>query len=224
MKKLFVVTIVLFSILSAKAQNVDVFVKGGIGLSNWIGNDAGGLDPKFSSRVGVGLDVHGKKVWGIRTGLNFAVMGMSFNPDYILSGYSRQDIDCKVNQMYFELPLMTTATVGLNDNVDMVIGFGPYMAAGIGGKTSASVDLDGKYISVGADTFGNEDDGNFDVKRFDLGLGVDFNFEIKRIIFGLDMRFGFIKLVDKRTYETLRFVMNSEVRNFSSCIVVGYRF
>lgn len=35
---------------------------------------------------------------------------------------------------------------------------------------------------------------------------------------------GSIKLVDKRKYEALGFAVNSEVRNFASCIVVGYRF
>ena len=68
MKKLFLLlAAVIISLPYAMAQDVDVFVKGGIGMSNYIGKDVEGADVKFSYRLGVGLDVPLENVWGFQT-------------------------------------------------------------------------------------------------------------------------------------------------------------
>ena len=95
----------------------------------------------------------------------------------------------------------------------MSIAAGPYIALGVGGKLTASAEYQGVSGDDSIDLFGDVEDNNAGMKRFDMGLGVNFNFEVKRIIFGLDTRFGLTKV-----YE------DTKAHNISALFVVGYRF
>ena len=97
MKKLFLLLAVILSLQCAMAQDVSFFVKGGIGLSNYIGKDAG-YDAKLSYRIGAGLDVHAQNIWGFQTGLYFTESGAK-------SSLFFETI--KLNPWYIEIPLMT---------------------------------------------------------------------------------------------------------------------
>lgn len=223
MKKLFVVTIVLFSILSAKAQNVDVFVKGGIGLSNWIGKDSEGTDAKFSYRIGMGVDVPIRNIWGFRTGLNLANIGtqMKITDEDLSAGWAIKAIS-KTNQLYLELPILATASFDITDKVGCTVGTGPYFAVGVGGKTKSEITLsDGTVLSDKATTFHDTEDTESLLNRFDAGIGIDVEFEIKHIIFGIDTRFGLYKFYRDDFFGE---VEKYKCYNFSTCLVVGYRF
>ena len=209
MKRLFVIAAVLLSMVGVNAQSkVDVSVKAGVGMSNFIGADSEYCNVKFSYRLGVGLDVPTKDVWGFRTGLYLTGLGTKNSEE----AYGIK-AEAKIKPIYLELPLMATATVPLPGDFKMSIGVGPYLAVGVGGKVTASVDGGrGNSIDESYNVFGDgEDEGG--MRRFDAGLGVDLNFEVKRIIFGLDTRFGLAKpFEDVKTH------------NLSAQFVVGYRF
>ena len=199
MKKLFLLLAVILSLQCAMAQDVSFFVKGGIGLSNYIGKDAG-YDAKLSYRIGAGLDVHAQNIWGFQTGLYFTESGAK-------SSLFFETI--KLNPWYIEIPLMATATIPIGNKFKMSIGAGPYLAAGIAGK------LKNKAGELSKDTnlFGDIEDGNLGFKRFDMGLGINLNFEVKRIIFGIDSKFGLTR-VEK----------GIKSHNLSTQLTVGYRF
>lgn len=209
MKKLFLLlAAVIISLPCAMAQDVDVFVKGGIGMSNYIGKDVEGADVKFSYRLGVGLDVPLENVWGFQTGLYLTGLGAK-NKESI----SGIEAETKLKPIYLELPVMATVNVPLNNDFKMQIGVGPYLALGVGGKAKGSVEYQGQTIEEDIDLFGSVEDGNAGMKRFDCGLGVNINFEVKRIIFGLDTRFGLTNVIE-----------DSKSHNLSAQFVVGYRF
>lgn len=222
MKRLLIVIISTLSLFCAGAQDVTFFVKGGIGASSWNGSDSFGTDPKFSYRLGVGLDKHIKYVWGFQTGLYFTTAGVSMEADNHKTGLDN-DINGKIDQLYLEIPLMATITAPIGKKANIIIGFGPYLAAGVGGKCTASVDLGGGHsVSEDINTFGSMSDGNLGFKRFDAGLALNLNFEIKRIIFGLDTRFGCFKF--SRGTDTYGETYTDKIRNYTGQFVVGYRF
>lgn len=133
------------------------------------------------------------------------------------------DINGKIDQLYLEIPLMATITAPIGKKANIIIGFGPYLAAGVGGKCTASVDLGGGHsVSEDINTFGSMSDGNLGFKRFDAGLALNLNFEIKRIIFGLDTRFGCFKF--SRGTDTYGKTYTDKIRNYTGQFVVGYRF
>lgn len=209
MKKLFLLlAAAIISLPGAMAQDVDVFVKAGVGMSNYIGKDVESSDVKFSYRLGVGLDVPMKNIWGFQTGLYLTGLGSQFSETYMGA-----KLEEKLKPLYLELPIMATVNVPLNDSFKMQIAAGPYLAVGVGGKATASAEYEGRKLEESIDLFGDADDGNAGMKRFDCGLGVNINFEVKRIIFGLDTRFGLTRVLE-----------GSKSHNLSAQFVVGYRF
>ena len=165
MKRLIIAAVALLSLFSATAQNVDFFVKGGIGGSSWNGEDSGGTCPKFSYRIGAGLEKHIKGIWGFETGLYFSSAGVKMDADSGDTGLA-YDLDGTINQLYIEIPLMATITAPFGSRFKLTLAAGPYLAVGVGGKYTASVDLGGGHsVSEKVNTFGSIDDGK-DFKSF----------------------------------------------------------
>lgn len=208
MKKLFLLLAAILSLQCAMAQNVDVFVKGGIGMSNYVGDDTESTDVKCAYKFGVGLDVPLKNIWKFETGLYLNGWGAKEKA----SAYG-VSVTATAKPLYLELPIMAKAAFPLSDKFNMSIAAGPYLALGVGGKLTASAEYQGVSGDDSIDLFGDVEDNNAGMKRFDMGLGVNFNFEVKRIIFGLDTRFGLTKV-----YE------DTKAHNISALFVVGYRF
>lgn len=134
MKRLIIAAVALLSIFSATAQNVDFFVKGGIGGSSWNGEDSGGTCPKFSYRIGAGLEKHIKGIWGFETGLYFSSAGVKMDADSGDTGLA-YDLDGTINQLYIEIPLMATITAPLGSRFKLKLAAGPYLAVGVAGNT-----------------------------------------------------------------------------------------
>lgn len=200
MKKLFLSAILIAcSLVGANAQNVDLSVKAGVGASTWVGDASDGTNCRFAYRVGVGVDVPVKGMWGFQTGLNFEGIGTNFDVPV-------DDIDLYSNQLYLEVPLMATARFDAGSGLDIVVNAGPYLGVGVGGKTKANVGLLDK--SVETDTFG--DNG---LHRFDMGMGLGVNLEIDHFIVGVDTRYGFLHLAD-----------NTKAYNIGLFFNVGYKF
>lgn len=222
MKRLIIAAVSLLSIFSATAQNVDFFVKGGIGGSSWNGEDSGGTCPKFSYRIGAGLEKHIKGIWGFETGSYFSSAGVKMDADSGDTGLA-YDLDGTINQLYIEIPLMATITAPLGSRFKLKLAAGPYLAVGVGGKYTASVDLGGGHsVSEKVNTFGSIDDGNLGFKRFDTGVALNLNFEVKHIIFGLDTRFGAFKF--SRGTDMYGESYTDKILNYTGQFVVGYRF
>lgn len=205
MKKLILSVIVaLCSVFGTVAQNdVSINAFAGIGASGIMGEDADGLNAKFAYRFGVGVDVPFTQLWGFRTGLTFESLGA--NVDY---GDVLNDLDTRMNMLYFEIPLMATATIDTGSALGITFNAGPYIGIGLGGKTRTSYDDDGVSYTQKSDVFG---DNGF--RRFDLGLGFGVNFDIDRFFFGVDTRFGLTSLH-----------ANTSLHNYAVFFGAGYRF
>ncbi len=137
----------------------------------------------------------------------------------------------KVNMLYLELPVMVAARFHLTKTSNLAISFGPYVACGVGGKTS--MDIDEKsipstfgYVTIGGkyklDTFGSMTNGNMGCKRFDAGLGLGVSYEIHRIVLGLESQLGLVKVHDGikefTDYE------DYAPKNVTAFVTLGYKF
>ena len=106
MKKIACIVAGLFVALTMAAQTkVTWSMELGLGMSTWMGKDAGDSSPLFNQKVGVGIDVPLSGLVSFQTGLYWASKGASIDVDYV--GANTQNVvDMHVNQNYFEMPLL----------------------------------------------------------------------------------------------------------------------
>lgn len=211
MRKIVCIVTCLFSVLTMAAQTkVTWSMELGLGMSSWMGKDAGNSSALFNQKVGVGIDVPLSGLVSFQTGLNWVSKGASMDID--LSGADMGVVNMHVNQNYFEMPLLAAFHVGTAANFDMVFSVGPYLAYGISGKRDVDVD----DLTVSCNTFGDskiQEQIVPGLQRFDAGLMGGVALDFKRWTVGLDGEFGLCRLVS-----------NTNIRNLAFFFTAGYKF
>lgn len=202
----------LFTVLTMAAQTkVTWSMEIGLGMSTWMGKDAGNSSALFNQKVGVGIDVPLSGLVSFQTGLNWVSKGAGVDMD--LSGVNNLGrVDVHVNQNYFEMPLLAAFHVGTAANFDMVFTAGPYLAYGVKGKQDIKVD----DLTVSYNTFGDSEVNGVVIpglRRFDAGLMAGVALDFTRWTVGLDGEFGLCKLVSY-----------SKTRNLAFFFTAAYKF
>ncbi len=209
MKRILLVLVCACSLLTVSAQTkVGWSMKLGLGMSTWMGKDAGNSSALFNPKVGVGIDIPLTGLVSFQTGLMWESKGASYN---IRESNSEYDVTC--NQNYFQMPLLAAFHVGTPANFDMVFTAGGYLAYGVKGKNEVEVD----DLTVSWDTFGESmaegvvfSEG---AHRFDAGLQAGVALDFPRWTVGLDGEFGLCKVMP-----------DSKTRNLGIYFTVGYKF
>ena len=220
MKKLFLgLVLTTAGALSTKAQ---VYVQGGLNLANITKTKDGqteknnilpsfnvgilgrlDLDPMFALESGLLLTGHGSKAETYFT-----------NGDYVKT---------KFNPFYLQVPLNAVVKIPLEKESNVFFNAGPYVAIGIGGKSTRESKL-GPLMSnsISSIQFSNddpftsqqEDAGYNKLKRFDFGLNFGGGFQFRHVILKANYGLGLAKINstesnntanDKNKYRTLSF-------------------
>lgn len=209
MKKIACIVAGLFVALTMAAQTkVTWSMELGLGMSTWMGKDAGDSSPLFNQKVGVGIDVPLSGLVSFQTGLYWASKGASIDE----WDNTQSVVNKHVNQNYFEMPLLAAFHVGTAANFDMVFTAGPYLAYGVNGKQN--IDFDD--LTVSYSTFSEskiKDEITPGLRRFDAGVMAGVALDFKRWTVGLDGEFGCCKLAS-----------NSKTRNLAFFFTAGYKF
>lgn len=212
MKKIACIVAGLFVALTMAAQTkVTWSMDLGLGMSTWMGKDAGDSSPLFNQKVGVGIDVPLSGLVSFQTGLYWASKGASID-EYFEWDNTQSVVNKHVNQNYFEMPLLAVFHVGTAANFDMVFTAGPYLAYGVNGKQN--IDFDD--LTVSYSTFSEskiKDEITPGLRRFDAGVMAGVALDFKRWTVGLDGEFGCCKLAS-----------NSKTRNLAFFFTAGYKF
>lgn len=154
-----------------------------------------------------------------------------------LGSFAREEVEyvgkVNMNELYIQLPIMMAARLNLGKNYSASLSAGPYIAYGVGGKTSGEMeeyDYSSEYnpnrsYRFRIDTFGNRIDDKMGNKRFDAGLMFGLNIEYHKFIFGAELQLGMIKVNDQLD----NLLQSSGIEKFSpknlaSFFTVGYRF
>ena len=137
----------------------------------------------------------------------------------------------KMHELYLQIPVMVAARLPLGENYHASLGLGPYIACGVGGKTSGSIKQD--YAHSGHDgyyrfrtsTFGSVLENKAGNRRLDGGVIIEIAFEYRRFIIGAEAQVGLVKV-----NQQLRQVIETEEfqgylpKNFASFFTIGYKF
>ena len=149
-----------------------------------------GFNAGVNAEIPVGIDFY------LQPGLLFSTKGAKANVG-----------DGKINLSYLELPVNFVYKPELGEG-RMVLGFGPYAAYAIGGKTK---DPDSDI------EFGDQPD---EWKRFDAGANLLAGYEFSnKLSFQLNAGLGLIRLNNRADDDT-----KSSLKNTGFGVSLGYRF
>ena len=212
MKKIILMLVCVFTTLSAVAQTrIAWSMELGLGVSTWMGKNADGAEGLFNPKIGVGIDIPMTNLVSFQSGLTWVSKGASYKTDVDFTDYSHSQ-EVKVNQNYFQMPLLAAFHLGTGSNFDLVLKAGPYLAVGVCGKTEVEYD----DLTLGWKTFGDSTIDNVKIPglhRFDAGIitGADIDFPTWYV--GCDAEFGICKLSS-----------GDAPHNFAFFVNVGYKF
>lgn len=174
-----ILTVLFTLICTLGFAQVSFFVKGGLNLSSYIGENSDNAKFKPGARLGVGLEYQFSELMSLQPSLFFSQKGAKYSGSYSDNGASA-DADLKINQLYLELPVNLQFRFNLTDNTNLILATGPYLACGVGGKAKfdgnaswGDIELNG---SDKVDTFG--DDG-LGYNRFDAGWSIGLGLEVR---------------------------------------------
>jgi hypothetical protein len=213
--------ILLLSVDSVKAQNVAEFgVKGGVSLSNFGGNKLEDLDNKNANLgfiAGITLDLPIASNFYLFTGFEYVTKGAKYKSE---SGSGSASL--KFTPTYLQVPLHLGIKLPITESTKVVLGVGPYVAYGIGGKVKGEG-------SVGTITYDDKTDffgDNSFAKRFDLGAGINAGLEFGKLSFSLGYDLGFLNILNKDNDNLDEQFDDSSpsLRNQSAYLTLGVRF
>lgn len=237
-----------------------ILVTGGYQGAKMTSKNGSKINMTSGARIGAALDY---PVWSagnlslsIQPGLHFSMKGWgnvdrASNPtiDGALDGLNlpaepaTTDDKVKVSLYYLEMPVLANLWVNLTNDIRVFVNAGPYLAYGLGGKST----LNGQKFT--GNPFAKSEVVGFNInalKRFDWGVQVGAGVEYRRFLIGLGTSVG---LADTSpSYKLSEFASNytdvigefwgtvpglEEIkdknlddtnRNMSFFVTVGYRF
>lgn len=245
MKKLILPLWLLCSSLCGFAQvkfNVQV------GLTQTSMTKSEDYKPEVGYRVGVGLEVPIDKRWSFQTALFFLNKSFSFEKNVVVgefpfaTGYDRINylLDSKINALYLQLPLQVAVRIPVYKQYSVKISAGPYVACGVGGKSSTRVGRtfveNGNGQSDGSIVPDNDVQRNKvktfssnGLKRFDWGVALGADFEYKRWLAGVGFEYGLTPMATDVPKTTLGYLTGGDRTEVSPHhlgfnVHVGYSF
>lgn len=222
-KVLLLTTALLLFEFSANAQTTGISfgLRGGVNLQNINGKDIDGdkltlgLVPRFNLGVVAGIPI--APDFYFQPGLFFTTKGAKSKDQFL-----GMDMSVEYNLTYIEMPLSFLYKPVLGDG-HFFLGFGPYLAYGIGGKAKFNINNVSTEEKI---EFTNEYEGlnPYDwkyFKPFDFGGNLFFGYELKSgISLQLNTQMGLAKInADNKTLSG-----KSEFRNTGFGLSLGYNF
>ena len=200
--KLSLVIALLGMVSLVGAQNTSFSIKGGLNMSNFYGDELSDKNMKTGFHIGVGADFEFAPNMAIQSGLLFTSKGAKYTTDLVST-------ELNANANFLQLPLHFAYKIDVMPGTRVVLHAGPYVAYGIGGKTSAG--------NVEVDTF--KDDAFLDVlnglKPFDAGIGLGVGAEFGPILLDLGWDMGLTNLSRVSGYD---------VKTQNAYLSVGFKF
>lgn len=215
MLKNLITAIAVFAVITTNAQTPStptdkpnpggIYLKGGLNLANISTTSDGRVDeakmlPSF--HVGVMADMPLGDAFSFQVGLLLTGKG-SKTEIYTTALTTDNYYKVKTNPLYLEVPVNFVFKVPLGTDSRLYFGAGPYVAAGVGGKTKGEQRFFGatstyeKSISFNDDdplTSGQEDASVNKLRRFDYGANGLAGFESGKMTIGVNYGMGLAKI------------------------------
>jgi len=227
-KLLTISAILLFSSLALQAQ-IGFGLLGGVNFQNINGKESNGDKLEngllIGFHAGVNANIPVVEDFYFQPGLLFSVKGARNNFFNMPGKAANDNYNTTTRISYIEIPLsfLYRPQVG---NGHVLLGFGPYVAFGIGGKQKAEI---GDFSYEQKIAFKNEisesdffDPHNAYLRRFDAGANIFFGYEIPMGVFlQLNAQLGMLKINPVHTWDDGD---ETSYKNTGYGLSIGYRF
>lgn len=220
MRKIIITFCFALMALAGMAQSPFSFhTKAGIGTSNFWGKHSNS-ETKIAYKIGVGAEYALNRTWVLQSALEFVSLGGKDEIGHVGNA--------DINELYLQLPIMMAARLRLGKDYHASLSAGPYIACGVGGKTTGELFReysDNSNYRFKLDTFGSMQNQNMGNKRFDAGFVIGLMFEYRKFMFGADVQVGLVKINEQIS----QMIGSTEdgaflPKNFASFFTLGYRF
>lgn len=208
MKKLGLLMVTMLVCMVTSAQ-ITWNVKAGAGFATMRG-DVEDVESKLGWKIGVGIEKPLSADWLIMPSLEFKLKGTQVS---FTDGTNKEND--KLTMSYLQLPILAAYRTRLNDDFNLTLKAGPYVAYAFSGKMKYEGTWDGEYEEEEWDIFEEEEEG----KRFDAGLLLGVDFEYHRFVLGAEFEYGLLPAL-KLEEEDGTF----KAYNTSFYITLGYKF
>jgi hypothetical protein len=214
MKNLFVavtLSVVLFVVSNASAQgDLNFSVNGGGTLSNFNFNGESDRNMIIGYTIGIACEYGITDAFYVQSGLSLLSKGAKAKEDGLGDVLK---VSATFRPTYLQIPMHAAYKFDINENVKLLLNAGPYLAFGVGGKTSVETKYSGnREVTEKTDFFG---DDIFQHKNFDLGIGMGVGVELEKLVFNLGYDMGLLD-IDRMS--------NVSTRTQSTALTVGYKF
>ena len=214
MKRLVLIATAVASISIANAQTgkTSFGVKAGVNFQNLNGKDVDG--DKMNNKIKTGF------VGGVNAQIPIATdFYIQPGVEYNMKGAKSQDGDTKINLNYIDVPVSLVYKPMLG-NGNLILGFGPYVGFGIGGKIKTDGGGEGDVKFKKEVTLSEYTSGTAYFKPLDAGANAFVGYEKSKLSFQLFTQLGLTNITPKITGFTDD---NSSVKNTGFGLAVGYR-
>ena len=231
MKKLLFAVIITAT--AALTTNAQVYVQGGVNLANITKTNDGQTEDNnmlTSFNAGIMTRFGISSMFDIESGLLVTGHGSKAETYFTTTDY----VKTKFNPIYLQLPLNAVVRIPVSKGMGLFFNAGPYVAVGIGGKSSSETKL-GPLVTSSSSSikFNNDDpftseqeDAKYNrLKRFDVGLNFGGGVEFKHLILKANYGLGLTKINstesnntanDKNKYRTVSFSVGIPFGNLMS--------
>lgn len=195
----------------AANKSVGVYIRGGYNLSNIsTSNDGSVNDSKALStfHAGATVDIPVASMLSIQTGL--LLNGQGAKTNWYLDNDNKSDnyVRTKFNPLYLQIPANLVVKLPVSQSTNFIVGAGPYIQMGVGGKSKVESSFLGVTSSSSDNIKFNDDDpttgeqegARYDrLKRFDAGLNGLVGFEVDRFMITANYGLGLTKINSTQT-------------------------
>lgn len=220
-KNLFLIAILVmfgFSAMSQQTEGISFGLRGGVNLQNINGKDVSGdkleLDLLTGFNAGVVVEIPVAPEFYFQSGLLYTTKGAKSD------NFQGSGMSVELNPSYIELPLNFLYKPLLGQG-HLLLGFGPYVAYGLGGKAKlGSDDVDIEYTKEYSSLLPY---GQY-LKRLDYGANLFFGYELSNgISLQLNTQFGLAEINSTNT-NILYTNSKASFKNTGFGLSVGYMF
>lgn len=194
LERCLIIISLLITITTVQAQTpLSFYARTSIGTSQLWGKHAAS-DTRIAYKISTGISYELHDLWALQTAIEFVSIG---GKDEI-TGMGR----ASMNELYLQIPLHIQTKMQVAPSYNISFSAGPYMAIGIGGKTTGelvtdygtSSELLPQTQAFRLGTFGNIIDHKMGNRRFDAGLSASLAFEVGRLVLGTEVQLGLVKI------------------------------
>ena len=173
---------------------------------------------RIGFNLGVNVDIPITQSMYMQTGLYYTQKGAKWKDHGTEYGEKWEDKETW-NPGFLQLPILASYRYNFSDNAQLQISTGPYFAVGVSGKWKSEETEDGDTYKDKSPLFGEDEDGDHCLKRFDAGWQIGLGVTIKKFFIGYTFEAGFSNLAHSDWWAD-----NRSIKSRNHMINVGVNF